>query len=239
MNWYKKASNNFLKEPDNLREVIDEVYSMVYDYAGKKYNYDSGENKFDIDRTQKEAETTIGEIKLHNPYLNIIVPVTIYAFMDFDKGVAGSAYTDIYHKIEENSSYVNINVAYINNYDEVKRTIYHELIHIVDPQYSNKKSTNDQTHNQYLFDPREYNVRINELQNDIIDYIENNPYESPPYDTINELLDFVRNGNIENVVDDVSMNNEGDFQHYLQDADIKKKISVQIAKFLLSLLERY
>lgn len=88
MNWYKIAQN-FLKQPSNIEKAIEEIYSMLMDFREKH------------PRTVLMYEhQLLGTIQLHNPYLNIFVPVDINVWVDRLNTNAGEAWTDIYKYIK-------------------------------------------------------------------------------------------------------------------------------------------
>lgn len=144
-------------------------------------------------------------------------------------------------QIYEFKSYININLGqYIKNKntDSLKKTIRHELMHIIDPRATYDRYYQDYKENYggYLNDPMEYNSRMNQLQLEITNMIEK-MYENNP-DIINNYLKQIQVGNL-NIINDVKSSYSNDFvKYYLQDPQMKKTISFQISKLLLRLLEQ-
>jgi hypothetical protein len=68
MNWFKKAKN-FVKKPQNINEVIDEIINII--------------RNADIETIEDEGSLVfLKEIKLFYPYLNIEAPLFIYIDVD-------------------------------------------------------------------------------------------------------------------------------------------------------------
>lgn len=149
-------------------------------------------------------------------------------------------------------SYIEINLkAHENNNElngnELKKTIYHELTHILDPAQRSKTRKNYKMPEQhgfeaYLNNPIEYNARMTEVKNSIILSLEQEMSIDDKINTLEMYLAYIKSGNVEMVLELIGISGDvyDDFAiYYLQNPKMNRMVMEQIARMLFNLLNEY
>lgn len=266
MNWFKniKLGKNFIRLPNNIDSVVDEIYNKILQTNLKKIS-------------KERYDSKLMDVYLFSPYLNMEIPTTIFV-LNNRREICGDSYINLYQLInnykrrgrrflgidqldeyegrilyevlfsddgedadgdfENLQSVININMC-ADCRGGIKDTIYHEIGHILDPGTGIDSYSRDP--DQYLFNMSEYNVRMNELMRNLINKLN----EYPPEDYNNMLNYFVeefKSGNFEVFIELISGSDSltySDFvDDYFENDKFRRMFISQMGKFLNELVQK-
>ncbi|MFA5758894.1 MAG: hypothetical protein WC942_06020 [Clostridia bacterium] len=188
MNWYKRnklASNN-IKFPENIEEDINEIseYCVNYYFEGR------------------QGKEFIKEINFINPYKNKQERVYIVVYPSTSNKIEAIASFNSQNKTIVIFPYHN-NTDNINRYELfilIKRAVYHEITHAIDPKLSIPNWQKNRINIKYELKQEEFDAYSKQIEITIKNNLNENNFEefknwllSSDINTIPFYLDWYKN----------------------------------------------